>query len=1155
MASPNPSPPLHGAGPASSPPYPTAATPDPSSVLADGALGVDARGDLSLNGDPISGAAADAAAIAARDALQPSTRLVPKSIAGSGLSSSSLRLVSASAFGLEQVEETDEDVSLPSTKAPSLLAAAISGSAAYPRAPSLTRSAPGEVLAEAARPMSPPLPVERSPPRRFSESAALLTMIPVPSPPPPPVPAPAPDPVLPEILIHVEQTLPRRAALDSSGGSRAGTPSPPLPSTALSRPPSPRGTATASTPDLLLASAATATAATATAPTPVPVAPAPRMDQYYPSLPGLANAGVPPAPSASTAPSTSALTDQHAASVTSVAGTPPQRAQRTFLGGASALDATHLATLVSSTLLQGSVTAVAPSPSQSQLPVQVSRTSLHETPIAAPSQIAPNNPPETPVPVSPTTNDLARLIGPGTQGRADDVDAERGGESGNGSQMEPTIGCFAVMARAVYQRVWRPFDENVVQTVLAAANDAMVQPDARVWRMWDNMKRTLDLYYLICVPLHMAFVCDYGYAYFFHFCALDVIMLVSVLLDVVRPRYDAFGQLVAERDAKRHLFLSQPIKVAQLFSCIPFDWAVLFYALSTHQPLECHNPQYVLHEHLLNPALATHEELAHAELRHSYHHADIPMLLAVYSALRALRLIQIADSVLWMFDFRFPRIPHAVGRLIKNLLLSIAMAWLNSCVFWALDSHLVDDDRFIAHMLVDKHTQTVPTSFVYRQARNFHSSQRALFFLMRDLEVTEEVLYQSYEMLLSAIVFGSVFGNLAAIVKLFDANSVYSRAEKHRKYKKDFLCRYMVENHFPAELQKRIIDQEELEWVHKAGLDVEELFNSLPKTLRRDVCVHLYFGLINKVPLFKDTDERFKMALAERVTMINVRSKFYVCKVGDLGTELFFIRSGSVEILTADESKVIVTLQSGSFFGEVALLQDARRTATARTVGDTQLCVLRKDDFNAILKDHPDMAAHFERIVQERREADERRKIEAAERAREEALQARRKSVMLMRSASKSSRRKSTARGSGILASLRSRASLGTGSSHATHDAEAAPSHPPPQAHAAVVAPVVAAVSPAPAVVPVGPAAVPVIAAVDPSDDGESEGTGSDEDGVASRHHSGTSLHIPERRSALMLAAGFFARPTMSLMHMMRGNGGGGGTGGGETSGGDRLGV
>ncbi|KAJ3360814.1 Kinesin-like protein kif27 [Allomyces javanicus] len=1150
MASPNPSPPLHGNGPAA-PPLPAAAATDHTAVLADGAVGFDARGDLSLNGDPISGAAAaDAAAIAARDALQPSTRLVPKSIAGAGLSSSSLQLVSSSAFGLEQVEETDEDVSLPSTKAPSLLAAVTSGSPAYPRAPSSTRSAPGEVLTEVARTMSPPLPGERSPPRRFSESAALLAMIPVP--PPAPVPAPAPDPVLPEILIHVEQTLPRRAALDSSGGSRAGTPSPPLPSLALSRPPSPRGTATASTPDLILATAGPTRAPPAPAPVPVPVGPAPRTDLCYPSLPGLANAGVPPAPNASTVPSTSALADQHAASATSVAGTPPPRAQRTFLGGASALDATHLATLVSSTLLQGSATAVATSPSQSPGPVQASRSSLHEAQPAAPSQLAPITPPESTVPVSPTSNDLARLIAPGTPGGVDDLDPERGADGGDGSQSEPRVGCFAAITRAIYQRVWRPFDATVVQTVVATLNDAMVQPDARVWRMWDNMKRTLDLYYLIC---EMAFVCDYGYAYFYHFCALDVIMLVSVLLNVVRPRYDAFGQLVAERNAKRHLFLSQPIKVAQLLSCIPFDWAVLFYALSTKQPLECHNPQYVLHEHLLDPLVATHEELAHAEMRHSYHHADIPTLLAIYSALRALRLIQIADSVIWMFDFRFPRIPHAVGRLIKNLLLSIAMAWLNSCVFWALDSHLVDEDRFIAHMLVDKHTHTVPTSFVYRQARNFHFSQRSLFFLMRELEVTEEVLYQTYEMLLSAIVFGSVFGNLAAIVKLFDANSVYSRAEKHRKYKKDFLCRYMVENHFPAELQKRIIDQEELEWVHKAGLDVEELFNSLPKTLRRDVCVHLYFGLINKVPLFKDTDERFKMALAERVTMINVRSKFYVCKAGDLGTELFFIRSGSVEILTADESKVIVTLQSGSFFGEVALLQDARRTATARTVGDTQLCVLRKDDFNAILKDHPDMAVHFERIVQERREADERRKQEAAERAREEALQARRKSAMLMRSASKSSRRKSTARGSGILASLRSRASLGTGGSHMTHDAE---THPPLQVHAAVVAPVVAAVSPAPALVPVGLGAVPVIAATDQDADGESDGTGSDEDGVPSRHHSQMSLHLPERRSALMLAAGFFARPTVSLMHMMRGSGGGAG-GGGETrggaGGGDRLGV
>jgi CRP-like cAMP-binding protein len=89
---------------------------------------------------------------------------------------------------------------------------------------------------------------------------------------------------------------------------------------------------------------------------------------------------------------------------------------------------------------------------------------------------------------------------------------------------------------------------------------------------------------------------------------------------------------------------------------------------------------------------------------------------------------------------------------------------------------------------------------------------------------------------------------------------------------------------------------------------------------------------------------------------------------------MYFIRQGSVHILTGDESRIIVTLQAGSFFGEIALVEECRRTATVKTETDTQLCVLHKEDFNAILKEYPSMVEVFQRAVKERKEADQKRK-------------------------------------------------------------------------------------------------------------------------------------------------------------------------------------
>jgi CRP-like cAMP-binding protein len=72
---------------------------------------------------------------------------------------------------------------------------------------------------------------------------------------------------------------------------------------------------------------------------------------------------------------------------------------------------------------------------------------------------------------------------------------------------------------------------------------------------------------------------------------------------------------------------------------------------------------------------------------------------------------------------------------------------------------------------------------------------------------------------------------------------------------------------------------------------------------------------------------------------------------GDPGRHVYVIRTGNVEVLAkrADGSEaVIARLYPGDHFGELALLRDAPRTATVRTVTGVQLYKMAPSDFLAL---------------------------------------------------------------------------------------------------------------------------------------------------------------------------------------------------------------
>ncbi len=98
----------------------------------------------------------------------------------------------------------------------------------------------------------------------------------------------------------------------------------------------------------------------------------------------------------------------------------------------------------------------------------------------------------------------------------------------------------------------------------------------------------------------------------------------------------------------------------------------------------------------------------------------------------------------------------------------------------------------------------------------------------------------------------------------------------------------------------------------------------------------------------------------------------FVLKEGESGSEMFIIESGSVEILRgsgAAEARLGL-LEPGDFFGEMALLDDQPRSASARAVTDCRLLAIDATTFDQMLRQYPEIAVRMLRSLAARLRAE-----------------------------------------------------------------------------------------------------------------------------------------------------------------------------------------
>ncbi len=112
---------------------------------------------------------------------------------------------------------------------------------------------------------------------------------------------------------------------------------------------------------------------------------------------------------------------------------------------------------------------------------------------------------------------------------------------------------------------------------------------------------------------------------------------------------------------------------------------------------------------------------------------------------------------------------------------------------------------------------------------------------------------------------------------------------------------------------------------------------------------------------------RDEMLEIERITMMEtVKRRQPIYLPGDPGDKVFLLKTGQVKLsrITEDGKELTLTiLHPGDIFGELEVLDDSPRDAMAEALEDTSLCVMRRQDFESLLKRRPDLTIKLTKLM------------------------------------------------------------------------------------------------------------------------------------------------------------------------------------------------
>lgn len=129
---------------------------------------------------------------------------------------------------------------------------------------------------------------------------------------------------------------------------------------------------------------------------------------------------------------------------------------------------------------------------------------------------------------------------------------------------------------------------------------------------------------------------------------------------------------------------------------------------------------------------------------------------------------------------------------------------------------------------------------------------------------------------------------------------------------------------------------------------------------------HNTISFLSSMPLFDSLSKRELKTINSIVHQRTYLEKEFVFRKDQPGAAMFIIKSGKINIIDHDENNqtnILTSLEENSFFGELALLDDSPRSASAVAAQTTETFALFRTDLDRLLTAFPQIGLKVYRAL------------------------------------------------------------------------------------------------------------------------------------------------------------------------------------------------
>ena len=293
-----------------------------------------------------------------------------------------------------------------------------------------------------------------------------------------------------------------------------------------------------------------------------------------------------------------------------------------------------------------------------------------------------------------------------------------------------------------------------------------------------------------------------------------------------------------------------------------------------------------------------------------------------------------------------------VFRIVSLFIITLLITHWNACFYFILSNYIgIGSDGFVF---------TVATN-----EQNYFLGQYTTCFFWSTLALTNisnfnnavlplEMIYVCIVYLIGLLILATVIGNASTVIANLD------KRKNEFQQKVDSVKRYMQMRNVDKSLQQHVLKWFNYSWSNSKGADENEIIEKLlPVNLQAEVSINIHLETLKRVHIFQDCEPGLLEELVLKLKLQMFSPSDYVCRKGDIGREMYFIKRGKLSVVSDDGKQVFVNLSEGSYFGEISILDipgsraGNRRTANVMSVGFSDLFCLTKADLWNVLADYP----------------------------------------------------------------------------------------------------------------------------------------------------------------------------------------------------------